>query len=309
MTKSEIGLAIVMPVYEDRESVACLLRDLNAHLDRPFHVFAIEDGSIRNPLRLEDMTGAGVAGEILHLRRNMGHQRAIAAGLCHVNATCEPEMLVVMDSDGEDRADSIIELVAALEEPGVEAAVAVRRSRQDSMGFKLFYGWYKFVFRMLTGHWVSFGNFMALRPAGLSRLTAMTETWLHLAGSLILSKLPVRKVPLDRGKRYRGQSKMNFSGLVLHGMRAVMVFAEDVLVRVGVACAGLVVASTLGVLVILAMKLSGITSPGWATTAAGVMMLVGLQAGILVLLLLLINGTARSRAPLPDDAVERLFDR
>ena len=30
---------------------------------------------------------------------------------------------------------------------------------------------------------------------------------------------------------------MNFVGLALHGFKGLMVFAEDVLVRVGIACA------------------------------------------------------------------------
>ena len=65
----------------------------------------------------------------------------------------------------------------------------------------------------------------------------MEELWLNLAGCVLTSKLRVKTLDIDRGKRYNGESKMNFVSLTLHGFRALMVFAEDVLVRVGIICA------------------------------------------------------------------------
>ena len=56
--------------------------------------------------------------------------------------------------------------------------------------------------------------------------------------------------------RYAGQSKMNFVGLALHGFKALMVFAEDVLVRVGIVCAlitGLSVVATAAAVVLKAI--------------------------------------------------------
>ena len=76
-----------------------------------------------------------------------------------------------------------------------------------------------------------------MKAAGLRRLAAMQELPLHLAATALVSKLRIKPIIIDRGARYAGRSKMNFVGLVLHAFRALMVFAEDVLVRVGILCA------------------------------------------------------------------------
>ena len=39
---------------------------------------------------------------MLHLRRNLGHQRAIAIGLSHLHEQDRYARIVIMDGDGED---------------------------------------------------------------------------------------------------------------------------------------------------------------------------------------------------------------
>ena len=88
---------------------------------------------------------------------------------------------------------------------------------------------------MLTGQVLRFGNFMALSPRGVERLSGMYETSTHVAAAMVKGKLRRADVPTDRGTRYAGSSKMNFPSLVLHGMRAVMVFSDLVLTRMALA--------------------------------------------------------------------------
>jgi hypothetical protein len=201
---------------------------------------------------------------------------------------------VVLDSDGEDRPESIPALCRRLDGGDVDVAVAERRSRVEGMRFKAFYVVYKLLFKVLTGRAISFGNFMAISPAALARLAAMQELWIHVAGCVITSKLRVARVPLDRGERYAGQSKMNFVGLVLHGFKALMVFAEDVLVRTGIACALIAALSVLGMAAAVMLKLLGFATPGWFSVALGIMLLVFMQTGTLTLMTLMLTGVVRS---------------
>jgi hypothetical protein len=50
---------------------------------------------------------------------------------------------------------------------------------------------------------------------------------------------------------------MNFVGLVLHAFRALMVFAEDVLVRVGLLCSFIATLSVLFAMLAVILKLIG----------------------------------------------------
>jgi hypothetical protein len=287
-------MIVVTPVYEDREAAARLFIELAATLPPGSRVVAIDDGSVRHPLSAADLATAGLRGEVIRLRRNVGHQRAIAIGLSYVGESAPTGNVLVMDSDGEDMPASIAALSAELADHDVDLVVARRKSRVESLSFRGFYLVYKLLFKLATGRGIDFGNFMMMKPAALARLVAMQELWLHVAGCTLTSKLRLRACPLDRGPRYAGSSKMNFVALALHGFKALMVFAEDVLVRVGIACALVAALSVLGVVVAIVLKSIGFATPGWFSVALGIMLLVFMQTGTLTLMTLMLTGVVRS---------------
>jgi polyisoprenyl-phosphate glycosyltransferase len=270
---------VVMPVYEDVEASTRLFQELARTQGPDIYVVAVDDGSVRQPLQVQAIADAGLDGVVIKLRRNVGHQRAIAIGLSYA---------------AEDTPESMTELVAGLSSADVDVVVATRKSRVESIKFKTFYLVYKFLFSMLSGRKISFGNFMAAKMPAVRRLAAMQELWTHVAASVLSSKLRVQSCPLDRGPRYAGKSKMNFVGLALHGFRALMVFAEDVLVRVGIACTLVAGLSVVGGVVALLLKAMGFATPGWFSLAFGILLLVFLQTAALTLIILMLSGMIRS---------------
>lgn len=285
---------VVTPVYEDREASSKLFGELVRHYGSDVFVVAVDDGSVREPVSRTQFEECGAQGVIIQLRRNVGHQKAIAIGLGYVEENLpQASRVVVMDSDGEDLPETIATLLAELDRPDIDVAVAQRRSRVETLKFRVFYVVYKWIFKLLTGRAISFGNFMAIRSEALPRINAMHEVWTHVAAGVVASKLRMAVCPLDRGPRYAGRSKMNFVGLTLHGFRALMVFAEDVLVRVGLMCVVVSAASiVLGVAATL-LKLFGYATPGWFSMALGVLFLVFLQTGTLTLMTLMLSGVVR----------------
>ena len=294
-TKPDCSLVVVTPVYEDSEASSRLFLELAAVFGRQVYVVAVDDGSVRHPVLVASIADAGLDGVVIRLKRNVGHQRAIAIGLNYVaEHHGDARRIVVMDSDGEDTPLSIKELAQPLESAEVDVVVAQRKSRIETLRFRTFYLGYKWLFKLLSGRTINFGNFMAMKPAALARLATMQELWIHVAGCVLTSKLRITTRPLDRGPRYAGQSQMNFVGLVLHGFKALMVFAEDVLVRVGIACAIIAVLSVVGVAAAIVLKLLGFATPGWFSVALGIMLLVFMQTGTLTLMTLMLTGVVRS---------------
>ncbi len=287
-TTTAYDLVIVMPVYEDREASGQLFRELYAQYGTSVFVVAVDDGSLRQPISAEHIDEIGLPGAVIHLRRNVGHQRAIAIGL-HYVADNFPTAArtVVMDSDGEDTPATIPQLIAQ------------RKSRMETIHFKLFYVLYKWIFRLLTGRKINFGNFVALKPVAVRRLASMPELWTHLAGCVLLSKLRVQSEPIDRGRRYAGKSKMNFTGLALHGFRAVMIFAEDVLVRVGIVCSIVAAFAISASLVATVLKIIGFATPGWFSVTIGILLIVFLQTGALTLVALMLSGVVKGGVESP----------
>jgi polyisoprenyl-phosphate glycosyltransferase len=295
MSLQQHAIVIVMPVYEDLEASGRLFQELGKQFGDRVFVVAVDDGSVRQPLSVENLREAGIAGAVLKLRRNVGHQRAIAIGLSYAAEHLVPgQQVVVMDSDGEDLPSTIPALLAQLDNPAVDVVVAQRKSRVETFRFKAFYQVYKRFFGVMTGRPISFGNFMALKPAAVKRLVAMQELPIHVAAAVLASKLRTGVCPLDRGPRYAGQSKMNFVGLALHGFKALMVFAEDVLVRVGIASALIASFAVVGSVTAVVLKLMGYSTPGWFSLVLGIFVLLFLQTAALALMTLMLTGVMRS---------------
>jgi len=287
-------LIVVTPVYEDKIASSQLFQELSTTFDGRVFIVAVDDGSVKEPVDIASIKSAGLNGVVIKLKRNVGHQRAISIGLGFVaEHISDSQYVVVMDSDGEDTPISIKPLVDAAKLPSVDIAVAQRKSRVESLKFKAFYVVYKWLFNLLSGKKISFGNFMALTPASVKRLVSMQELGIHIAGTVLSSKLRVETVSLDRGARYAGKSKMNFVGLVLHGFKGLMIFAEDVLVRVGVASAVVAGAALSGGIIATILKITGFATPGWFSVALGILLLVFLQTGTMTLMMLMLTGVVK----------------
>jgi glycosyltransferase involved in cell wall biosynthesis len=293
-------LVVVTPIYEDVEASRHLFKELAASLGPDVYIVAVDDGSVRQPVDVSGIEFVGLNGVVIKLTRNVGHQLAIAIGLNYVLKNLpNVQRIVVMDADGGDIPSSIHDLIQPLDSDDIDIVVAQRKRRPETLKFRVLYIVYKLIFTLFSGKKINFGNFMAMKPAALMRLVTMQELSIHIAGCVLKSKLRIATFPLDRGSRYAGQSKMNFVGLALHGFKALMVFADDVFVRVGFSCAGVSALSIIGGVITVALKLYGFATPGWFSIVLGILFLVFLQTGILTLLTLLLSGVVRSISATP----------
>ncbi|MGI9431931.1 MAG: glycosyltransferase [Myxococcota bacterium] len=288
-------LCLLIPVYDDWDAVATLLE----HLDRELastswsaHVLLVDDGSTR-PVPEDLARGKSAAFtrvEVLELRRNLGHQRAIAIGLAHVEENVPCRAVLVMDGDGEDRPSDVPALLARFEESGDARIVFARRARRsESRTFRILYRLYILAHRILTGDWVEIGNFSVLSADHVARLVAVSETWNHYAAAVVKSRLPFETVDTERGHRYSGTSKMNLMALVLHGLSAISVHGEVVGTRLLVATAGLILAAATFLVATVAIRLAtDLAIPGWATYATGLLLVILLQAIILAVVFIFV---------------------
>src|SRR6266850_3144906 len=113
MTSGKI--VILMPVYNDWESAALVLAHLDSivsRLHRDVSVLIVDDGSKAGPATPFGSTSFNSLSkiEILQLRSNLGHQRAIAIGLSFLYVETDCSIVVVMDADGEDRPEDVLRL-------------------------------------------------------------------------------------------------------------------------------------------------------------------------------------------------------
>lgn len=90
--------------------------------------------------------------DVLQLRRNLGHQRAIAVGLVFVYQNLPCTAVVVMDADGEDWPTDIVALAGELDQGGQRAIVfAGRAKRLERFSFRALYRVCRVIHLLLTG--------------------------------------------------------------------------------------------------------------------------------------------------------------
>jgi hypothetical protein len=221
--------------------------------------------------------------EIIRLVTNLGHQRAIAVGLVQVSRWPNIDAVLVMDSDGEDRAEEISALVAASRTNRDAIILAERSERSETTTFKICYFLYRRLFRMLTGRSISFGNFVIIPVGLLNGLTFSSNLWNHLAATLIRSRYRLVKVPTVRGQRYAGRSHMDLVSLVIHGLGSISVYVDVIFVRLLLCFVGVMAAAGLSMIFVVFYKLfTNLATPGWATTLMSMFVIIMFQAGIFV---------------------------
>ena len=125
-------LSIIVPVFNEAESLARLKKALDQALDgfeKDWEVIFVDDGSLdTSPQTLE-----GIATEdtehcrVILLRRNFGQTTAIAAGIDHAQG----DVIILMDADLQNDPADIPLMVARLEE-GYDVVSGWRKDRQDA---------------------------------------------------------------------------------------------------------------------------------------------------------------------------------
>jgi hypothetical protein len=304
------SVALVSPVLDDWRSFVALMGEISsafAGTDVTFHVFAIDDGSMTavdlyNMALPPDTCIADI--KIIHLALNLGHQRAIAVGLCEIADREDIDAIIVMDSDGEDRAIDISTLLAASRDHPGHIVLAERSKRSEARSFRFGYFVYKLLFRALTGQVINFGNYSLLTMPSVRRLVYMPELWNHLAASVIRSRFPYRTVPTIRGPRYHGRSTMNLVSLIVHGMSAMSVHTDMIFVRVLLVASLITLLSAAGIVGVVAIRFAtDLAIPGWATTVVGDLLIILSQAFVTVIatsLIMLAGRSNRSIIPIVD---------
>jgi polyisoprenyl-phosphate glycosyltransferase len=282
------GLVILVPIFNDWAVADLTLAELDRALANeplPARVVLVDDGSTQ-PMpegfaQREFQVLRCV--EVLSLRRNLGHQRAIAVGLAFVHADRPCEIVVVMDGDGEDAPSDVPRLLARLrEQGGTRIIFAARTRRSENLVFRAGYQAFKIVHLVLVGLQVKVGNFSAIPRRHLERLVVISEVWNHYAAAVIKARLPHDTIDTTRGRRLAGRSSMNLVSMVVHGLSAMAVYGEIIGVRLLCTTFGLIVvvaavlaAAALGRPVSLAQV------PAWAALAAGTLLVMLAQAVVM----------------------------
>jgi hypothetical protein len=287
---------VLLPVYNDWMCLPRLLSETDqalAKIDAVATIVIINDGG-NPPHNRSDFLHQNYRHirdvRMIELVRNVGNQNALAIGLSFIRDEIECDVVMVMDSDGQDLPSDLPLLVAAHREHPDDLITAERSGRSEGLLFRLSYQIYRRAFAALTGKRLTFGNFSIIPSCHLARLCIMAELPVNFAAALIKSRIPIQCVPCYRSGRYDGVTSQSFVNLIIHGINGVSVFSEIALVRVSLFSGIVIIGTLLAIGTVAAIRFfTDLAIAGWATNVVGILLILLCQALLLSLVAIFVR--------------------
>ena len=225
---------ILIPIYNDWQSVLKLLDDINFNiksLDHEISILIVNDASNHDRPIEEKILDNIRSVKILNMKVNQGHARCIATGLKYIYEKEDFDYVIPMDGDGEDRPEEISEFINRVQKSDNKPIVGKRIKRSEDILFKICYQMHKFLTFTFTGKSIRYGNFTCLPKTTVEKMINEKATWNSFSGSLRKIEKDLISIPSIRGIRYFGPSKMSFFNLLKHSLSIISVFRQAVLIR------------------------------------------------------------------------------
>ena len=212
-------ISIVIPVYNERESLTLLHEKIGAvieKLDLSCEIIYVDDGS-RDGSRamLQAIQKADPRVVLAVQRRNFGKSLALATGF----ALAQGQILITMDSDLQDEPEEIPALLAKLDE-GCDVVVGWRQSRSDRLSKRIISWIANKVTRLLTGlsiHDMNSG-LKGYRRDCIQSLSLYGDMHRYIPIIAHFIGFQVTEIPVVHHKRQFGQSKYKMQRLVRGGL-------------------------------------------------------------------------------------------
>ena len=225
---------ILIPIYNDRESLKFLIQNINNEIkdfNHKISIVVINDASSQQIIDTYPNIENIHSIEIINMKENRGHTRCIASGLKYIFEKKDFDYVIPMDGDGEDRPEEIKQFIELAENSDGKSIVGERVKRSESLFFKTCYNIHKVITLIFTGKSIKFGNYTCLSKVTVEKMISEKATWNSFSGSLKKIEKNLLTIPSIRGPRYHGPSQMSFFNLLKHSLAIISVFRKTVLIR------------------------------------------------------------------------------
>lgn len=223
-----LRLSIVVPCYNEEESIAELLRRVTgvcqSCVNDSYELVLVNDGSTdRTWSILADHASNDRHIVAVNLSRNFGHQLALTAGL----SLCRGNRVLILDADLQDPPELLDDMMQRMD-AGADVVFGQRIEREGETAFKkasafLFY-------RILD--WLSdvriprdTGDFRLMSRRAVNMLNAMPERYRYIRGMVSWMGLRQEAIPYSRAARFSGETKYPLRKMISFAVDAVTGFS------------------------------------------------------------------------------------
>lgn len=279
MIYKPFSLSVIIPIYNDED----VLDELNHRLMRVlpdladrYEIVLVDDGSSDGSwAKIEEIKKVNENIVGIKLIRNFGQQNAISAGLDHVQG----DVVVIMDSDLQDRPEDIHKLLEALQNNDASMAIAQWISRKDGFFKKMVSRLFYVVSQKLTKitHKPNLGVFRAVRKEVVNELKNYKEKTSTTLSLLYWIGVDYVTIELNRDERFAGKSGYNLKKMLKLTFDRIFSFSMFP-IRASI-YTGLVVSfiSFVMAIIFILRYYFGSVAPGWTSVIVLLLFLFGMN--------------------------------
>jgi hypothetical protein len=227
------NLLFLIPVYNDWKSLNLLLKKINLELKKKNYfseILIINDAStikkiinIKNLFNIKNIF-------ILNTKKNLGSQICIYLALKHINQFKKEYIITIIDSDGEDDPKEINKMISLAVKNKDHVITSNRLARKESLIIKLLYRVHLVVTFIMTGQWISFGNYTCFNSRNIKKII-INEDGCYAHPANVIKHAKIIRIFAKRNKRFFDKSKVNLLGLIFHSLRIISVFQKKIFFR------------------------------------------------------------------------------
>ena len=282
MSKQSFTISLVVPVYNEEESIDTFIETIDkelAPLRGQLEIVFVNDGS-RDKTRevVEKAIERDSRVTLINLARNFGKEAAMTAGLAHARG----DAIVPMDVDLQDPPALVLEFVRMWQEEGYDTVYGVRTDRNADTPMKRLTagGFYRFFNAVSTTTKIpeNAGDFRLMDRRVVEAINQLPERNRFMKGLFAWAGFRSIGVPYARPERAAGTTKFNYWKLwnfALDGLFSFSSWPLRVWSYIGAAVAG--ISFLYMMVIILKVIFIGVDSPGYASLMCVILFLGGMQ--------------------------------
>ncbi len=227
------NLLFLIPVYNDWKSLNLLLKKIDFELKKKNYfseILIINDAStIKKKINIKNLFNIKNIF-MLNTKKNLGSQKCIHLGLKHINQCKKEYIITIIDSDGEDDPKEINKMLSLAVKNKDHIITSNRLARKESLIIRLLYRIHLVVTFIITGQWISFGNYTCFNSRNIKKII-INEDGCYAHPANVIKHAKIIRIFAKRNKRFFDKSKVNFLGLIFHSLRIISVFQKIIYFR------------------------------------------------------------------------------
>lgn len=271
-------LSCVVPAYNEAENLKTFIPALANSLKQQnlsYEIIVVDDGSKDDTIPILQTMIEDYPLVVLELSRNFGKEAALSAGLDHVTG----EVALLIDADFQHPFEAIPTMIN-LWKNGYDMVYGIRnRTTESWLKRTLTQGYYR-ILNLSSPIDIpeNAGDFRLLDAKVIEAIKQLPEKNRYMKGLYAWVGFKSIGINFSEQDRQHGRSSFNVKALFNLAMSGLTGFS-DLPLRICIYLGALLAlgAMSYGVWIIIKTLIEGISVPGWATLAAGMTLLGGIQ--------------------------------